>query len=49
VYPQSTVQPIVQQYRERSPNPYVGMKEEGASGKELYRNEPTIMAGNLEA
>jgi hypothetical protein len=48
VYPHSTVQPTVQQYRERSPNPYVGMKEEGEGNTELYRNEPTILAGNLE-
>jgi hypothetical protein len=48
VYPHSTVQPTVQQYRERSPSPYVRMKEEGESDKELYNNEPTIWAGNRE-
>ena len=46
--PHNTVQPTVQQYRERSPNPYVGMKEEREDDKELYNNEPTILAGNLE-
>jgi hypothetical protein len=44
----STVQPIVPQYRERSPNPYVGMKEKGEADKELYDIEPTILAGNRE-
>ena len=48
MYPHSTVLPRVQQYRERSPNPYLGMKEEGKSDDELYENEPTIWAGNLE-
>jgi len=48
MYPHSTVQPIVQQYRERSPTPYVGMKEERERDEELYRNEPTIWAGNRE-
>ena len=48
MYPHSTVQPIVQQYRERSPNHYVGMKEKGETDKEPYDNEPTILAGNLE-
>ena len=47
MYPHSTVQPIVQQYRERSPNPYVGMKEKGETDKEPYDNEQTILAGNL--
>jgi len=44
--PHSTTQPIVPQYRERSPNSYVGMKEKGETEKELYDNKPTIMAGN---
>lgn len=48
MYPHSTVQPTVQQYRERSPTPYVEMKEEGKSDEELYRNEPIIWAGNRE-
>ncbi len=48
MYPHSTVQPTVQQYRERSPTPYVEVKEEGKSDKELYRNEPTLWAGNRE-
>jgi hypothetical protein len=48
VCPHSTVQPKVPQYRQRSPNPYVGMKEKGETDKELYDNEPTILAGNLE-
>lgn len=48
MYPHSTVQPIVQQYRERSPNPYVGMKEKGENNKEFYDNEPIILAGNSE-
>ena len=48
MYPHSTIQPIVQQYRERSPNPYVGMKEKGETDKELYDNEPPITTGNLE-
>ena len=48
MYPHSTVQRVVQQYRERSPNPYVGVKEEGESGKELYRNDPISMDGNLK-
>ena len=47
--PHSTVQPIVPQYRERSPNPYVGMKQKGETDKDLYDNEPTILAGNREA
>ena len=42
MYIHSTVQPTVQQYRERSPNPYVGMKEDGDSDEELYKNEPMI-------
>jgi len=29
---------MVQQYRERSPNPYVGMKEKGETTMELYDN-----------
>jgi hypothetical protein len=49
VCPHSTVQPIVPQYRERSPNPYVGMKQKGETDKDLYDNEPTILAGNREA
>ena len=48
MYPHSTVQPTVQQYRTCSPNPYVGMKEKGETDKEPYDNEPTILAGNLE-
>ena len=48
MYPHSTVQPTVQQYRERSPTPYVEMKEEGKSDEELYRNELIIWAGNRE-
>jgi hypothetical protein len=48
VCPHSTVQPKVPQYRTRSPNPYVGMKEKGETDKELYDNEPTILAGNRE-
>ena len=48
MYPHSTVQPTVQQYRERSPIPYVEMKEEGKSDEELYRNELIIWAGNRE-
>lgn len=48
MYPHSTVQPTVQQYRERSPTPYVEMKEEGKSDEELYRNEPIIWPGNRE-
>ena len=48
MYPHSMVQPRVLQYRERSPNPYVGMKEEGKSDDGLYNNEPTTWAGNLE-
>ena len=46
--PHSTVQPKVPQYRKGSPNPYVGMKEKGETDKELYDNEPTILAGNRE-
>lgn len=46
--PHSTVQTIVPQYRERSANPYVGMKEKGEADKELYALEPTILAGNRE-
>ena len=48
MYTHSTVQPIIQQYRERSPNPYVGMKEKGETDKELFDNEPTIVAGSPE-
>ncbi len=47
MYPHSTFQQMVQQYRERSPNPYVGVKEEGEFGKELYGNDPISMDGNL--
>jgi hypothetical protein len=48
MYPHSTVQPTVQQYRKRSPTPYVKMKEEEKSDEELYGNEPIIWAGNRE-
>ena len=43
MYPNSTVQLIVRQYRERRPDPYVGMKEKGETDKEPYDNEPTIL------
>jgi len=45
VYPHSTVQLIVRQYQERSPDPYVGMKEKGETDKEPHDNEPTILLG----
>ena len=45
MYPHSTVQLIVRQYRERSPDPYVGMKEKGETDKEPHDNEPTILLG----
>jgi hypothetical protein len=47
VSPHSKVQPTVQQYRERSPNPYVGMKEKGETDKETVRQR-TNLAGNLQ-
>ncbi len=43
MYPHSTVQLIVRQYRERRPDPYVGMKEKGETDKEPYDNEPIIL------
>lgn len=42
--PHSTAQLLVQQYRERSPSPYVGMKEKSKIIKKLYENEPPIFA-----
>jgi hypothetical protein len=43
MYPHSTVQPSVQQYRERSPNPYVGMGEERDSDGELYEKGTDLL------
>jgi len=36
VSPHSTAQLLVQQYRERSPSPYVGMKEKLEIVRKLY-------------
>jgi hypothetical protein len=44
----STAQLLVQQYRERSPSPYVGMKEKSEIIRKLYENElPIFDAGIL--
>jgi len=42
MYPHNTVQPVVQQYRERSPTPYICIKKEGNSEEELYRKEQML-------
>lgn len=39
---------MVQQYPERSPNPYLWMKGSGEPDKEPFNNEPALLAGNLE-
>jgi hypothetical protein len=47
VYPHSTVQPRVLQYRQRSPCPYFRVKEEGEIDKKPPDNKLTTLAGNL--
>jgi len=49
MYPHSTVQPIVPQYRERSPNPYVGMKAQEETDKKPCDTKLTNLAGILIA
>ena len=44
MFPQSTAQLLAQQYRERIPSPYVGMKGERHIDKKLHENEQTIFA-----
>jgi hypothetical protein len=47
VFPHSTAQLVVQQYRERSPTPLLGMKGRSEAAKKLYDNELSILAGTL--